>query len=73
MLSKLFLAVSVLPLRATMLALFAFHSVFFASAGVTSACTPVAYLFRHAEDENKTKTDPFELTLSPAGVAHADL
>jgi hypothetical protein len=73
MLRKLFLAVSVLPLRTTMIALFAFHSVFFASAGVTSACTPVAYLFRHAEDENKSKTDPFGLTLTAAGVAHADL
>ena len=73
MLRKLFLTVSRLPLRTTLIALFAFHSVFFASAGVTSACTPVAYLFRHAEDENKSKTDPFGLTLTAAGEAHADL
>jgi hypothetical protein len=72
MLRKLFRAASVLPLRTTT-ALFAFHSVFLAGAGAASACTPVAYLFRHAEDVNQVKSEPFGLTLSTSGVAHADL
>jgi hypothetical protein len=72
MLRKFFWAASVLPLK-TMIALFAFHSVFFTGASAASACTPVAYLFRHAEDKNQAKTDPYGLTLSASGVAHADL
>jgi hypothetical protein len=57
----------------TMIALFAFYSVLFTCINVASACTPVAYLFRHAEDQNRDKSDPFELTLTPSGQAHADL
>jgi hypothetical protein len=60
MLRKLFWAASALP-------------VFFAGAGAASACTPVAYLFRHAEDVNQVKSEPYGLTLSTSGVAHADL
>jgi hypothetical protein len=47
--------------------------VFLASAGAASACTPVAYLFRHAEDKNQDKSNAFEVTLTASGVAHADL
>jgi hypothetical protein len=56
-----------------MIALFAFHSVLFTSVCVSSACTPVAYLFRHAEDKNQDKSAPFDVTLSSSGLAHADL
>jgi hypothetical protein len=54
-------------------ALFVFMRFFFVGAGAASACTPVAYLFRHAEDENQAKSGPYDLTLSTSGVAHADL
>src|SRR3954454_3984819 len=68
---KLVSAGSVLPPR-TIIALFAFHAVFL-GAGAASACIPVAYLFRHAEDVNQVKSEPYGLTLSTSGVAHADL
>lgn len=36
-------------------------------------CTPVAYLFRHAEDLDKPREKPFDVTLSTSGLAHAQL
>jgi hypothetical protein len=71
---KLFLVIPILFMR-SIIALFAFHWVFFASAGAASAaCTPVAYLFRHAEDQdNPIKKTPFDDTLTPSGDAHAGL
>jgi len=42
-------------------------------AGDASECNPVAYLFRHAEDTDQTKEQPFDVTLSTSGLAHAQL
>lgn len=60
-------------LRRAMIGLLAFQLILIAGAGAASACTPVAYLFRHGEDENQTKTGPFDVTLSTSGSAHANL
>ena len=72
MIRTLFLAIPILFMR-SIIPLFAFQWVFFASAGAASACTPVVYLFRHAEDKNEAKTRPFDVTLTASGLAHADL
>ena len=49
------------------------YSVFFTGTGTEAQCSPVAYLFRHAEDINKTRQHPFDYTLSDSGGAHAGL
>jgi hypothetical protein len=72
MIRNLFLVIPSVFMR-SIIALFAFHWVFFASAGAASACTPVAYLFRHAEDKNEDKTDAFKDTLTASGSQHASL
>jgi hypothetical protein len=72
MIRTLFLVISILFMR-SIIPLFAFHWVFFASAGAASACTPVAYLFRHAEDKNQEKSNAFDVTLTASGLAHANL
>ncbi len=52
--------------------LFALHAVLLTSTRVL-ACTPVGYLVLHAEDENKDRNQPFDLTLTSSGQAHAHL
>jgi hypothetical protein len=49
------------------------YSVFFTGASAAAQCNPVAYLFRHAEDENMDKDRPFVVTLTESGLAHAQL
>lgn len=43
-------------------------------AAAPAECSPVAYLFRHAEDINNiVKKQPFQVTLAVSGQAHAQL
>ena len=46
--------------------------VCFASAALAQTCTPVVYVFRHAEDTNPDPPPPI-FTLTPTGKAHAAL
>lgn len=63
-----------MKIQRTMIALFAFHSVLFTGIQVAMACTPVAYLFPHAEVNAKLiQTYPFTPTLSYPGQAHSAL
>lgn len=49
------------------------YSALLTATSAASECKPVAYLFRHAEDINKDKQSPFDVTLSTSGQAHAQL